>query len=291
MQTATREDIQFDVRRLAELPPLPYTTQRLLDLLGNEDVEIDDLADVIDQSPALAARVVGLARSAYFGHVAGVESVRDAIIKVLGVSLVRSVALGIALSGSFEGSRCEGFSNDRYWSNALLTAKLARLLCVRARAPMMPSADNAYLCGLLHSIGLLALVKLAPQALAEALELCAAQPDLGVMDATRSTLGTDHAEVGGWLLRRWHLPPEVCVSAEQHNETGYRGSYWQAAVLTGLATTWGRQRLAGVADPWIAPDAARALGLEEQVLAAALEECSACVDAVEELARLMAGSR
>ena len=106
----------------------------------------------------------------------------------------------------------------------------------------MPSADNAYLCGLLHSIGLLALLKLAPGELAHALALCADQPDLGVMDATRATIGTDHSEVGGWLLRRWHLPPEVCISAEQHNEPGYRGSYWQAAALTGLATSWGRQR-------------------------------------------------
>ena len=291
MQTAIREDIRFDVRRLAELPPLPHTTQRLLDLLGNDDVDIAELADVIEQSPSLAARVVGLARSAYFGHVAGVESVRDAIIKVLGISLVKNIALGIALSGSFDGSRCAGFSIERYWCNALLTAKLARLLTLRARAPLMPAADNAYLCGLLHSIGLLALGRLVPDELGQALTLCTEQPELSLCEAEREVLGTDHAEAGGWLLRRWHLTPEICAAAEHHNEPAYRGPYWQASLLTGLATGWGRQRLAGVADPWVSPEDARALGLDDAVLAAAIEDCDACVDAVEVLARMMAGNQ
>lgn len=287
VETATREDLRFDVRRLAELPPLSHTTQQLLEMLSDDDVDLGPLAATIERSPVLAARVVGLARSAYFGHVTGIESVRDAIIKVLGLSLVKSVALGIALSGSFDFSRCQSFSAERYWSNALLTAHLARLLALRARAPLMPSADNAYLCGLLHSIGLLALAYLAPDELCTALRMGAEQPDRSTVDIQREILGTDHTEVGGWLLQRWHLTPEACASTMHHNDPDFRGPFWQGALLTGLCTSWGRQRLAGVADPWVRPDVARALGLEEPVLDAALEECNACVEQVTMLARTM----
>ncbi len=286
-ETAIREELRFDVRRLAELPPLSHTAQRLLAMLADDDVDIGPLASTIEQSPPLAARVVGLARSAYFGHVAGVECVRDAIIKVLGLSLVKSVATGIALSGGFDVGRCPGFSTERYWSNALLTAHLARLLALRARAPLMPSADNAYLCGLLHSIGLLALGYLSPELLGVALRIAAEQPDRSMVDIESEVLGTDHTEVGGWLMERWHLTPEVCTSTRHHNDPEFRGPFWQAALLTGLCTSWGRQRLAGVEAPWVRPDVARALGLDEPVLDAALEECNACVDQVTTLARMM----
>jgi len=286
-QTAPREDLRFEVRHLAELPPLSHTAQSLIEMLGDDDVDIGPLSEVIDRSPAIAARVVGLARSAYFGQVAGVESVQDAIIKVLGLSLVKSVALGIALSGGLDAARCAGFSVERYWSGALLTANLGRLLSLRARAPLMPGADNAYLCGLLHSIGMLTFAHLLPTQLSEVLRRAAAQPERGMVEWERELIGVDHAEVGGWLMERWHLPPEVCASAQHHNDPDYRGPYWQAALLTGLCASWGRQRLAGVAAPWVRPDVASALGLEDEVLAGAVEQCNACVEQVATLARTM----
>ena len=86
-------ELRADVRALEEIPPLPQNTQRLLDVLGDDEVNLEDVARSIEEVPVLAARIVGLSRSAYFG--AGTaRSVADAIIRVLGLRLVRSLALG-----------------------------------------------------------------------------------------------------------------------------------------------------------------------------------------------------
>ena len=83
--------------------------------------------------PPLAARIVGLSGSAYFGSAASVRSVSDAIIRVLGLRLVKNLALGILLSGTFDAGRCKHFSTDLYWGSALLTAGLSRCLAQHAQ--------------------------------------------------------------------------------------------------------------------------------------------------------------
>lgn len=288
---AIADKIRVDVRRLEELPPLPVNVQRLLEVLSDEEVEIHVLADVIEQSPALAARVVGLARSAYFGNMAGVRSVSDAIIKVLGLSLVKSLATGIALSGAFDPGQCTGFSAERYWGSALLAAGLSRLLARHLRHEGAMTPDSAYLCGLLHNIGLVVLAHIEPECMSQVLMTARDNPEHRITELEQDRLGMHHCDAGALLARRWKLPPEVIVSIERHHDPEYRGEHWQNAMLVGVCARWGRQRLAGVAEPWIEPESLKALGLDDGALETALESCHRCVDEIATLTRLMVAGR
>jgi len=141
-------ELQGSLRRLHELPPLAPGTQRLLIVLADEDSELEDVAQAIEQIPALTARVIGLACSAYFGgH--KVRGVFDAIVRVLGLNLVRSLATAIAVGDAFDAQRCAPFKPERHWAAALLTATFARLLAegTVTEEPIQP--EEAYLCGLL----------------------------------------------------------------------------------------------------------------------------------------------
>ena len=168
--------MQINLQRLHELPPLAPEAQALLAILADEDSDLEDVARAIERVPALAARIIGLACSAYFGGKQA-RSVLDAIVRVLGLSLVRSLALGIVVGGHFDAHRCPAFSPEQYWSSALLTATLARSLAEAAvtEEPVMP--DSAYLCGLVHNLGLLAMVHIAPGETACALERAAENPE------------------------------------------------------------------------------------------------------------------
>lgn len=281
------EQLRMDSRRLRELPPLPREAERILALLGDDDVSIADLADAIDCSPPLAARVVGLARSAYFGRMPGVNTVSDAIIKVLGLSLVKSLATGIALGRAFDASRCPAFQPDRYWSSALLTASMARLLARRASVAGVPDGDSAYLCGLLHNLGMLAMGHLAPDALGAVLRLTAEDPNRRSIDVARELFATDHAEVGAWVAEQWQLPAQVRVSIANHHQPGYRGSDWQCALLVGVSARWARQRLSGVETPLLEPAGTRQLGIDDGVLERVVAECNRRAEEVDALTRLM----
>lgn len=282
--------LRADVRSLEEIPPLPQNTQRLLDVLADDDVHLEDVARVIEEVPALAARIVGLSRSAFFGAGSGARSVSDAIIRVLGLRLVRSLALGIVLSGTFRTERCPGFSAEQYWGSALLAAAMSRLLARRTAGDPEIEPETAYLCGLLHNLGLLALVHVAPESMGSVLDAAAGEPGRPLAELEVEQLGIHHCQAGAWLALRWHLPTEVEAAIGYHHQIDYRGQGWGYAVLVGIATRWGRQRLAGVADPWVQGESLRALGISDEEFKSCAGQCEEILREIEELSKLLASS-
>ncbi len=282
-----REEMQVNLQRLHELPPLAPEAQALLAILADEDSDLEDVARAIERVPALAARIIGLACSAYFGGKQA-RSVLDAIVRVLGLSLVRSLALGIVVGGHFDAHRCPAFSPEQYWSSALLTATLARSLAEAAvtEEPVMP--DSAYLCGLVHNLGLLAMVHIAPGETACALERAAENPEQTLTEIENDLLGIHHCRIGAWLAMRWQLPPEIPVVMQHHHDATYRGPSWPVTLLVGVATRWGRQRLTGVEQPWVAPEWLDALGMDQRAFANRVAGCAAQIDDIIELGRVLA---
>ena len=121
-------EIRTRVRSLTDLPPMPAVAQKLLTLLTNENVELDEVASTIEMDPGLSARIIGLAGSAFFGSPQPIYTVKEAILKVLGLNMVKSLAISVAISGGFKVDQCKEFDLQRYWGGAMLTADLAQAL-------------------------------------------------------------------------------------------------------------------------------------------------------------------
>lgn len=201
--------VERAVLQTRHLPPLSMTANRLLQAVSDDDIDLKELAGIIEQDPGLAARIVGLANSAYFSQPAPVYSVEDAIIRVLGLNMVKSLALGITMAGVFEVERCPAFDLAGYWYEALAAAQLLQLLVITLPASNRPDPNGLYLAGLFHNLGTLLLVHLVPDLYSDVLRqrLPAGSPDLLALE--RERLGVDHREAGAWLAGKWHLPEFV----------------------------------------------------------------------------------
>ena len=256
------------VRQLLDLPPLSLVASRLLALLGDEDAEIDTVAQTIEMDPGLSARVIGVARSAFFGNPGAIYTVKDAIIRVLGLDMVRSLALSISLGDSFRVEQRVGLDVRRFWTTALLTADVSRLAATHARLPDAPAPDPAYLCGLLHNLGLLPLAHLFPDAMARVLRTGAGAPVWTLGAVERAELGLDHHQAGAWLAHRWHLPRCVVIVMQHYHEPEYRDDHWAANLLVGACSRWAQWRLEhegeGVTEDLLAP--LRTLGLDDAAI-------------------------
>ena len=154
---------------LNELPSLPATIYQLIEALSDDDTDRHRLAGILDQCPSVAAKLVGLSNSAYFGRSSRINRVSDAIF-VLGFRTVRSLATATALQEPFANNRCPAFQPGRFWLQAVLTAHVAKELAKKASPVLSLHPDQAYLAGLLHGIGLLALAHLFPEDLDQVLE-------------------------------------------------------------------------------------------------------------------------
>ena len=151
-----------EVLGLDHLPPLTAAATRLIDVASDPELEIKELAKIIEQDPPLTARILGLANSAFFGQKTPILSVEHAIVRVLGLDMVRSLSLSMALAGSFDTSQCKNFEIGDYWLHALVTSTLAAAVGRKVSDRENRPIDSLYLGGLLHSIGILVLVHVRP---------------------------------------------------------------------------------------------------------------------------------
>lgn len=201
----TGDAARLEIGHLRTLPAMSTSTQRLLLALQRPDVSLDDLSRMIEDSPSLTARLLGLANAAYFGYGGRVFSVRQAIYQVLGMGVVKSLVLTHVLSDEVDACRCRAFDPRRFWSVSVLTAAFSQRVSLRARVNPPFDPSQAYVGGLLANIGLLAMAHVFPERMAEALRDAEARREkLSLL--LRERYGLDQYEAGAWLIGRWGLP-------------------------------------------------------------------------------------
>lgn len=193
----------------ARLPSPAPVVLTLYEVLERGNAE--DIARVIASDPALAARVLRLANSAFYGQSA-VGSVREAVIRV-GTVDVAALVLASEIMRLFRGIPGERFNMAQFWEHSLSTACYCQTL---APGAMQHESVSVWLCGLLHDIGKLLLARHCGAAYAKVLE----QVDGGafVLDAEQDVLGYTHAEVGEALLVAWRLPGDLATCAARHHD-------------------------------------------------------------------------
>lgn len=271
-----------DLIAVESIPPLPATATTLLAMGADPDVEIEALALVIERDPPLSARVLGLANSAFYSPRHPIVTVKDAIVRALGLNMVRNLAFGMALAGALSTAGCPRFDLTGYWVMALGTADLARNMAKAATIADAPDPDVAYLMGLLHNLGELLLVHLRPQEMDEALRRLGDEPGTSLVDHERTIIGIDHWVAGAFLARHWQLPPIIGASIERFDDVDEPGAGKQTIHLVRAARLWLAEVAAGRAETL------RVAGVEE----ADCEGQSAAFldryDALRALARSMA---
>lgn len=275
---------RLEVQGLKDLPPLPLIAERILEVLEDDSLSVETFVGIIEQDPGLSARLLGLANSAFFGLPGRIDTLEAAIIRVLGFDIVKSLALSMAVSSVFDARRCPQFDLERYWAVAMTTAMAACELCKSLPYAGSFSEKHLYLCGLLHNVGLLALVHCCPDEIGQALEIYAGSPEDGLSAAEQRTFGCDHHHAGGWLGRKWHLPSAIVNVIEHHAAVDYRGDNAREVRLIGCAARLANRWLYGAStDEQVAADAA-ALGIAEAALAAHRARLEKRVDEIRQTA-------
>lgn len=142
---------------IAALPPLPATAQKILTCFGDEFIDAKKVAEVVQGDPGICAKLLGLANSAYFGLAEPVNSIGEAISRVLGVDTVRSLVLAMAIQRTFKSKDCPAFDVERFWVQSLTAAECCKRIVAVDHAANDDDRDLAYSTGLCHNLGLMAL--------------------------------------------------------------------------------------------------------------------------------------
>jgi len=219
---AAESGINLKISRIKNLPELPAASIKIIDAVSDPEISIEELAEVISISPVLVARLLGLANSAYFGCAHPIKDLKTAIIRVLGLNLVKSLTLGILLNLALDTGKCRHFKCEILWTDALVTAILAQKFSLLINNnDLVPS--TSYTAGLLLNIGLIAAVHLFPETTDQIL-LNVKRHSSSVSTEMTILVGHDQYELGGALLEHWHLPDIYQTVLKEFKNTAYSGN-------------------------------------------------------------------
>jgi len=196
---------------LSDLPPLPQATLDALQALRDESLGSEGCSQLIGHDPALAARVLRLANSAFYGVAGRVTTLRDAV-HLLGRRTLSSLLTAALLAKQFDVGHNPPLSSADFWRHAIATGYAARELAQALQA----DTELAFIAGLLHDIGRLALAAHFPAEVSAAL-IHARQADLPMLDVEATCLDTDHLEVGRLVALHWRFPAEVAAAIAGHH--------------------------------------------------------------------------
>ncbi|NRF71820.1 HDOD domain-containing protein [Aquincola sp. S2] len=198
-------------QRVAALPALPKAALDALAALRDDDTSAEHCAAQIARDPALAARTLRLANSAFYGLAGRVGSVRDAV-NMLGRRTLCSAITAAVVSDQIREVRCEGFDFAGFWRHAAGVAIAARAVA----RELQLDEEAAFTVGLLHDIGRLALAAYFPQQLAAVLRRARAE-DLPPCELEEPLMHVDHAELGAAIIAQWRLPAAVVDAVRHHH--------------------------------------------------------------------------
>jgi len=171
---------------------------KLIEASHKVDVSFKELAGVIQQDPALSAKVIAIANSPFYAQW---NDVRDfnRLLVVLGLNTIKTIAITSAVHQFFSQFDTKlGKWMGTFWSHSLTCAYAAKAL---ANLTSYDPPDEAYLAGLLHKIGQLVLLKKNPT---DYQDILLNPPLVTEMDAReRDMFGATSTEVGAYLIRKW----------------------------------------------------------------------------------------
>ena len=212
-----RERVELILSQLDRLPTLPAVAVRLLAITTSEDSSARDVVGIITADAALTAALLRMVQRADRGvRAEGMTAVRA--VTLLGFKTVRNLVLTVhvfELLGGVSSEAGRGSHRQALWMHNLAVACAAELLAEHVQWPVNKS--DAFICGLLHDNGKIALDAAFPKSYARVIERVEGDRAC-ICDAERALFGMDHTVAGKRLLARWGLPAATADCAWLHHQ-------------------------------------------------------------------------
>lgn len=208
-------ELEQRLRFCGNLPTLPAVAIRIIELANDPEVDLNEVAKVIALDPALVTKLFRAANSPLYGLRRKATNLRQ-ILNLLGLQGTLALALGFSLVATARNAAAIPLDTEQFWRRSLLVATACRVIGERLA---MDNLEEAFLAGLLHGIGILALALMLPDQYGVMLRATADRQggnSSAMLDCERlaqieeERLGADHTQIGAWLLRRWGLPDSLC---------------------------------------------------------------------------------
>jgi putative nucleotidyltransferase with HDIG domain len=202
------------VSKLVNLPSLPRVYKELIDVLNRDKFSLAEVVQVVENDPPMAAKILQLSNSAFFGSRNNVSSIANAV-SILGAESLKSLALVTGVFNSLQGTNLSEY--EKCWEDSGTTSTIA----LRLAETFSLSKDHREAlttAALIHDIGKLILLNVKPEEYSSILRDAREDRNLALWELERTQFGATHADLGAYLLASWGLPDPIVEAVTFHAE-------------------------------------------------------------------------
>lgn len=189
---------------IGDLPAMPGTVAEVLEVTSNPDVEMSDVCKVVEQDPAMAAKILKVSNSSYYGMKQFVGTIKLALV-ILGVREVRNIVLGISVFDTIKDETVPVKVVQDIWHSSLTIAAISKKLTGRLNLGMQ---GEEFIAGLLADIGKMIMFRELKQDYQNLYKKYHGQPEI-LLGEELNEFGYTHADAATALATKWSLPKRL----------------------------------------------------------------------------------
>ena len=206
------------IREISHIATLPEVTLKIIELVESPKSTASDLNAVIAGDPALSSRILKGVNSSFYGLPGQIASINRAIV-LLGLNAVKNIAIAASLAKLFRGGDLTTkFSAKSLWDHSNACAAACKIITDTLKLGL---ADEAFLAGLMHDIGIMVEMQYDRQKLIQVVESLglnnAGAPLMDMLEAEDTVFQANHQHFGSALCAKWKFPRCLEVVAGNHH--------------------------------------------------------------------------
>ena len=265
-------DLEIMIMTASDLPTIPVVATKVMQLIESESATAEELAKVVASDPAVAARVLKISNSSFYGCQRQIQTLSHAIV-VLGFGTLKSLVVAASVKQVYQPY---GLTEKMLWEHSFGAGLAARMIANETR---LVSEEEAFLGGLFHDIGKIIMNTMNKQQFQDVMQRCY-NDGLDSEEAEQLVFSYTHSEVGGLVIKKWNFPDMLMHAVLNHHTlvfSEHDDSYQVSLTcVVGLADLFCHKVGIGIREPDDRLDLlqtvpAQKLGLTEQRMDALLE--------------------
>lgn len=209
------DTVESVVASVGELPSMPEVVAEVLAISRDPATTMVQIADTIAKDPVLAAKILEISNSSYYGMRQHVGSLKLALV-ILGVREVQNIVLAVSMFQSFPASPTERLLGVNLRKHSAIVGALAKRLAEESNARFQ---GDDFIAGLLHDIGKLVLWNQMGKRY-ETIVNDAKGNDVALRNLERERLGFTHADASAAMASAWRLPDQITDAIWRHHSDG-----------------------------------------------------------------------
>lgn len=209
------KELEQIIMTAGDLPTIPVVATKVMQLMEDENATADDLAKVVASDPAVAARVLKISNSSFYGCQRQIQTLPHAIM-MLGFVTLKSVVIAASLKQVYHPF---GLTEKLLWEHSFGAGLAARLIAAETR---QVNPDEAFLGGLFHDLGKNIMNFLDKGKFQEVMQRCY-NDGITFEDAERMIFPYTHEEVGALVIKKWNFPDHLMKAVLAHHSLDLSG--------------------------------------------------------------------